>query len=203
MRAQLYAGAFVGISTLSSDARSLLSSNTSSFSLYDPKNGPMLAFVLGNHLSDYFSLQAEYVWNRNSLTFTSSTFSSGSRAEYQESRSSFQHSVFGDVLVYFHNRKSRLRPYLSVGAGVVHLSSSKQQVSQLLGAPELPPLEFASNVFALRVPVGMDVNLGNGWALRYTFSETLSENPISDRLSPPGQHSLKNFENLFGVVKQF
>ena len=76
-------------------------------------------------------------------------------------------------------------------------------MSQLLGAPELPPLEFASNVFALRVPVGMDVNLGNGWALRYTFSETLSENPISDRLSPPGQHSLKNFENLFGVVKQF
>src|SRR5215467_14070834 len=44
---------------------------------------------------------------------------------------------------------------------------------------------------------------GKGWAFRYTFSETLSKNPISDRLSPPGQHSRKNFQNLFGFVRRF
>ena len=58
-------------------------------------------------------------------------------------------------------------------------------------------------MIGLNVPVGMDVNLGKGWAFRYTFSETISQNPISDRLSPPGQHSFKNFQNLFGFVKRF
>jgi len=58
-------------------------------------------------------------------------------------------------------------------------------------------------MIALRVPVGMDVNVGNGWAIRYTFSETMSKNSISERLSPAGQHNLKNFENLIGLVKQF
>ena len=76
-------------------------------------------------------------------------------------------------------------------------------MSQTLGTPILPPQNFSSNVIALRVPVGMDVNLGKGLVLRYTFSETMSKNPIGDRLSPAGQHSLKNFENLFGLVKGF
>ena len=201
--AQLYAGALTGISTLSSDARSALSPNSGSFSLYDPKNGPALSFVIGGHLSDYFTVQADYVLNHNSLTLSSSNFTAGSQIGYEEKRSSSQHSVFAEALVYVRHRKSRLRPYLSVGTGVVHLSSSEQRVSQTLGMPILPPQNFSSNVTALRVPVGMDVNLGKGWAIRYTFSETLSKNPISDRLSPPGQHSLKNFENLFGLVKQF
>jgi Outer membrane protein beta-barrel domain len=203
VHAQLYVGALTGISTVSSDARSVLSPSSSSFSLYDPKNGPALAFVVGKHLSDYFTVQADYVWNRNSLTLTSSNFAAGLQTAYEEKRSSSQHSIFVEALVYFRDKKSRLRPYLSVGTGVVHLSSSEQRVSQTLGAPILPPQNFSSNVIALRVPVGMDVKLGKGWAIRYTFSETLSKNPISDRLSPAGQHSLKNFENLFGLVKQF
>jgi hypothetical protein len=67
----------------------------------------------------------------------------------------------------------------------------------------LPQQRFSSNAIVLNVPVGMDVNLGKGWAFRYTFSETISKNPISDRLSPPGQNSLKNFQNLFGFIRRF
>ena len=108
-----------------------------------------------------------------------------------------------DVLVYFRKRDSWLRPYLSVGTGFVHLASSQERIEQVLGTPDLPPQRFSSNMIALHVPVGIDVNLGKGWVFRYTFSETLSKNPVSDRLSPPGQHSLKNFQNLFGIIRQF
>jgi hypothetical protein len=56
---------------------------------------------------------------------------------------------------------------------------------------------------ALHIPVGMDVKVRGGWAFRYTFSETVSKNPIDNQLSPSGQHSFKNFQNLFGLIKRF
>ena len=58
-------------------------------------------------------------------------------------------------------------------------------------------------MIALNVPVGIDAALGRGWAFRYTFSETISGNPIDDHLSPSGRHSFKNFLNLFGFIKRF
>jgi len=82
-------------------------------------------------------------------------------------------------------------------------ASSRVRLEEVLGTPGLPPQHFSANMLLLHVPVGIDVKLGKGWTFRYTFSETLSKNPISDRLSPPGQHSLKNFQNLFGFIRQF
>jgi len=201
--AQFYAGVLGGVSTLSGDARALLGSGSTTFSSYDPKNGGTVELLAGRHFSDYFTLQADYVWNRNPLTLTSGVFNNGTQDGYQETRRSSQQSAIADVLVYFRKRGSRLRPYLSVGAGVVHFASSQERLEQVLGTPNLPPQSFNSNMIVLHVPVGIDVNLGKGWAFRYTFSETLSKNPISDRLSPPGQHSLKNFQNLFGFIKRF
>jgi hypothetical protein len=74
---------------------------------------------------------------------------------------------------------------LSGGTGLVHFASSQERIEQALGAPSLPPQHVSVNVIALHVPVGIDINVGKGWAFRYTFSETLSNNPISDRLSLP------------------
>ena len=202
-QAQFYGGVLGGVSTISGDARSLLSPSSTAFSSYDPKNGGAVEILVGRHLSDYFSLQANYIWNRNPLTLTAAAFGNGIQDGYQETRISTQQSVIADVLVYFRKRDSRLRPYLSVGTGVVHFASSVDRIEQILGTPVLPPQNFSSNMLALHVPVGMDVKLGKGWAFRYTFSETLSKNPVSDRLSPPGQHSLKNFQNLFGIIRQF
>jgi len=202
-QAQSYAGVLGGVSTLSGDARSLLSPSSTAFSSYDPKNGGAVQVVAGRHFSDYFALQADYIWNRNALMLTSAAFNGGIQEGYQETRISTQQSVIADVLVYFRKRDSRLRPYLSVGTGFVHFASSQDELEQVLGAPALPRQRFSSNTIALHVPVGMDVNLGKGWAFRYTFSETLSKNPVSDRLSPPGQHSLKNFQNLFGIIRRF
>ena len=200
---QFYAGVLGGVSTLSGDARSVLSPGSNAFSSYDSKSGATLELLAGRHFSEYFTVQASYIWNPNELTLTSATFNNGTQQGYQESRTSSQQSVISDFLVYFRNRDSRLRPYLSVGTGLVHFASSRERLDQVLGTPVLPPQRFASNMIALHVPVGMDVNLGKGWAFRYTFSETLTKNPVSDRLSPPGQHNLKNFQNLFGFVRRF
>ena len=38
---------------------------------------------------------------------------------------------------------------------------------------------------------------------RYSFSETISANPISPSLTPPAQRGLANFQNLFGLVYRF
>lgn len=202
-QAQFYAGVLGGVSTLSSDARSSLSASSTAFSSYDPRNGGTVEAVAGRHFSDYLTLQAEYIWNSNALTLTSATVNNGTRAAYQQTRRSSEQSVLGDVLVYFRNRQSRLRPYLSVGTGFVHFSTDQERLEQIFGSPALPPQHFSANMIALHVPVGMDVKLGKGWAFRYTFSETLSKNPISDRLTPPGEDSLKNFQNLFGFERRF
>ena len=202
-QAQLYAGVLGGVATLSGDSRSLLSPGSTAFSSYDPKNGGAVEVLVGKHFSDYFAAQGNYIWNGNRLILTSAAFTNGTQQGYQETRRSSQQSVILDLLVYFRNRDSRLRPYLSVGTGLVHFVSSHERIEQALGTPVLPAQRFSANMIALHVPVGIDARLGKGWAFRYTFSETLSQNPISDRLSPPGQHRLMNFQNLFGFVKQF
>jgi hypothetical protein len=202
-QAQFYAGVLGGVSALSGDARSTLSSGSTTFSSYDPKNGGAFELLAGKHFSDYFSLQGNYLWNANQMTASAGSFLNGGQTGYEERRGSSQQSLIASVLVYFRRRDSRLRPYLSVGTGVVHLSSSEEHVDQSFGAPVLPPRKFSSNMIALHVPVGIDVKLGKGWDLRYTFSETISKNPIDERLSPSGQHAFKNFLNLFGFVKRF
>ncbi len=154
--AQFYVGALGGVSTLSGDARSLISPGSSAFSSYDPNNGAAVEVVAGRHLSDYFTIQADYIWNRNALTLTSAAFN-GTQQAYQETRSSSQQSAMADLLVYFRKRDSRLRPYLSVGTGLVHFGSSRQQIEQALGNPVLPSRHFSSNLLALHVPVGIRV----------------------------------------------
>ena len=202
-RAQIYVGALGGVASISRDARSTLNSVSSAFSSYNPRNGGALELLAGKHLSDYFTIQANYIWNANDMTVVSGAFTGGTQQGYQEVRSSSQQSVLGNILVYFRNRNSRLRPYLSVGTGLVHFSSTQQRIDVSVGAPVLPPRSFTSNMIGLNVPVGIDAALGRGWAFRYTFSETISKNPIDDHLSPSGQHAFKNFLNMFGFIKSF
>ncbi len=198
-----YAGALGGIATLSADGRSILSPSSSQVSLYKPENGPALNLFAGWDFSDYVSVQGNYIWNRNALTLVSSGFGVNGPDAYQEMRKSQQTSFMGDMLVYFRKRGSRVRPYLSGGTGLVHLGSSAATLSDVTGSPQLPPQKFSSTDIGLRVAVGMDVRIGKGWAFRYSFSETISHNPISYELSPPGQRGLSNFQNLFGFVKHF
>ncbi len=202
LQAQVYLGILGGVATLSGDNHAAVGTN-SSFSSYDPKNGPAVEFVVGKDLSDYFTIQGEYIWNRNTLILTSAQFSNGMQAGYSETRNSSQQSFIGDLLIYFRKRNSRFRPFLSVGTGFMHLASSAQEVDTVIGDPILPPQHFSSNQAVLHVPVGLDVKLKDGLDFRYSFSETLSGNPISKQLSPPATHNLQNFQNLWGIVYRF
>ena len=198
-----FAGVLAGVSTLSADGRSVTTGNQSAVSLYKPENGPALNVFGGVHLTDYFSIQGNYIWDKNRLMLTSTQASGSGNVFYEQSRASAQHAVIGDFLLYFRNRQTWFRPYLSAGAGFVYFASQEKALLALQGMPRVPVQEFDSTVPALRVAVGMDFALSEGLALRYSFSETIRSNPISERLSPPGQRNLANFQNLLGIFKRF
>ena len=105
-------------------------------------------------------------------------------------------------MLYFRQRASFARPYLSVGVGAAHLSSSKDNIEQITGMLTAPD-GFSSTDAILRVAVGIDFRLKKRWAFRYIFSETTQSNPIIRQLTPPADRRLANFQNLFGLVREF
>lgn len=197
----VYAGALIGVSTLSADARAATQPGRAEVSLYKPENGPALNLLVGAHLGRYFTVQANYVWNRNDLALFSSFGSSDGSGFYEQTRASSQHAIIGDALLYFRAVGSGVRPYLSAGTGLMRFGSEpgRALASGLAG----PEGEITSTRVALRVAVGIDLAPADGWTFRYSFSETISGNPISARLTPPGERGLANFQNLFGVVRRF
>jgi hypothetical protein len=198
---RIYAGALVGVSTLSADARASTQPGRAEVSLYKPENGPALNMFVGAHVGRYFTVQANYVWNRNDLTLFSSLASSDGGAFHEQTRASTQHAVVGDALLYFRALGSGVRPYLSTGVGLVRFESERARAMATgLAGPEG---EIVSTRLALRVAVGIDLAMGHQWSFRYSFSETISGNPISPRLMPPGERNLANFQNLFGVIRRF
>jgi hypothetical protein len=196
-----YVGAIGGISTLSADAGARATTSGLSLSSYSPQNGGALNLFVGLHLHNYFSLQADYIWNENDLVLNSAA--SGSKTFYQQERSSTQQAGVLDFLIYFRRRGSRIRPYLGTGGGILHLSS---RAGPLLGsgrAPVLPPAAFSATRPLFRSHVGIDLRLSHRVDLRYSFSESLSKNDLSKHLSPPAPRRLANFQNLFGFVVRF
>lgn len=197
-----FAGAVLGVSALSADAEHQPTTESLAISLYKPENGLSANALIGMHLNDYATIQLNYIWNRNALILVSSRSAAGTTVFFEQPRQSTQHAVVGDFLLYFRARSSRVRPYLSVGGGVLRFSSTASGGAIVVGA--VPPAAvFTDSPPALRVAVGIDVRTGPRWSLRYSFSETLSRNPISRRLTPSASRSLANFQNLVGVVRTF
>jgi hypothetical protein len=154
------------------------------------------------HVGRYFTVQSNYVWNRNELALFSSVTSMEGGRFYEQPRTSTQHAVIGDALLYFRALGSGIRPYLSTGAGLTRFWSESRGNGVAGGLPS-PDGEITSTRLALRVAVGIDLEIGDQWSIRYSFSETISGNPISARLTPPGERNLANFQNLFGVIRRF
>jgi hypothetical protein len=151
----------------------------------------------------YVSLQGNYIWNRNDLTLVSTLSSPANSSFYQQPMSSTENALIGDVLVYFRPRGDRIRPYLSQGVGVVHVSSRVNGSVVSSGSMLAPPGNSTSTFPGSRTAVGLDVRVAHAWYFRYTFGENISHNPVSAQLSPPGQRLLKNFQNLFGMFRTF
>ena len=198
---RLFAGLVMGVSTLSADGRSVTMPPQAQISLYKPENGPAVNAFAGWHLSRFFSLQANYMWNRNDLTLVSSYTSPQAGGFYEQTRDSSQHALVFDGLIYFRRLDSSIRPYLGTGLSIWRFSS-KEDGSLAQGLTP-PAGEIRSTHIGLRSHVGIDFRLSRHISFRYSFSETISSNPISPSLTPPGRRRLMNFQNLFGLVSRF
>ncbi len=197
-QSRFFVGALGGIDALSADGKTVLRSPALSASSYRPENGPTVDILAGAHLNDYLSAQIDYLWNRNDAALTSLQ---PPTAFYLQDFSIRQYSALGSLLLYFRQRSSWVRPYLSVGTGVVRLIATPTGQSSTNGVA--PPRHFDSVSVPLHVTVGIDLRMYHGWAFRYSFAETTGSNPISKQLSPPGDRMLASFRNLFGFVKSF
>lgn len=197
-----YAGGLLGMSILSADARSVTDASSAAMSLYEPKNGLAFNVFAGVHLAQYFSVQANWIWNRNDLTLFSSFLTPRGGGFYEQRRHSRQHAVVLDGLVYFRRLDSVVRPYLGTGISLVHFSSGDAASTSEHGLAA-PSGDIASTHVGLRSHVGIDLRLSRQITFRYSFSEMISGNPISPSLTPPGQRGLMNFQNLFGFLARF
>lgn len=175
--AQVFVAGLAGTAALS--GASVIRAAPPTAANYDPKVGLAANIAVGYHFNDWVSAQAGYIWNRNLLITSqlAGTVFSQSETTHTQTAAAF------DAMLYFRPRPSRLRPYLSAGLGVVNVLD-----------------EYTAG---LRVAVGIDVSLGKGWGLRYSFSEMVSANPFATALRPPAAGKLMNFQNLFGVMKTF
>ena len=200
---RFFAGVAGGVCALSADGQTTIQPPRLESSSYKPENGPMLNPYFGLHLNDYLSVQVDYFWNRNDLRLSSLRSNGGGMLFYDQLRTSTQHSVLGELLLYFRKRSSRVRPYLSVGTGAVRLMSKAEGPTVASAGVAVPPTRFSDTTLALHVSVGIDLFIHNGWAFRYSFGETMTPNAISRELTPPGTRGLADFRNLFGFAKYF
>lgn len=196
-----YVGGLFGISALSADARSVTTGSEAALSLYAPSNGLALNLFAGVHLAQYFSVQANWMWNRNDVELVSSFTTPFGGGFYQQHRHSDQHAFVLDGLIYFRRLESAIRPYLGTGLSVLRFSS-RDVVSSSAQGLSPPAGELVSTRLGLRSHVGIDLRISRRVSFRYSFSETISANPISRRLTPQGERGLMNFQNLFGFVGQ-
>jgi hypothetical protein len=196
---RVFAGALFGVSTLSADGRSVTTASDAAVSMYKPENGLALNLFSGVHLAQYFSVQGNWIWNRNDLALVSSFVTPQGGGFYEQRRRSRQHAVVVDGLVYFRRRDSRIRPYLGTGLSLLHFASD-EPVGTLARGLAPPAGRIASTRIGVRSHVGIDVRLSPRVGFRYSFSETISGNPISPSLTPPARRGLANFQNLFGLV---
>jgi len=200
-KARAFAGALVGVAALSADGRAVITARDAALSVYDPKNGAALNLFGGIHVAQYFAFQINWMWNRNDLTLVSSSTSPPTGAFYEQNRHSSQQALVLDGLIYFRRLDSAVRAYLGTGLSIVRFSSDATDARAQGVTP--PAAEIRSTLAGLRSHVGIDLRLSRRLAFRYSFSETISTNPIGPSLTPPGQRGLANFQNLFGIVAQF
>ena len=202
-QAQWFAGAGGGISTLSADGQTRIDNAATAISLYKPENGPSAHVFAGRHLNNYVSLQGSYTWNRNTLSLTGSRLSIGTEATFQQNYTARSNTAGAEALLYFRPRSSRFRPYLSGGPGIARLDAKAGAVTITKGPVQLPPPRFEQTNLLWRTTVGIDMKLTQSVGFRYNFWETISSNPISKQLPPPGQRGLANFQSIFSIWKQF
>ncbi len=193
-----FVGGFFGVSTLSGDARTDVTTAGARFSSYKPENSPTAVIFAGRHLTDFFSVMGSYGWNRNDIVLAHGSTATA-EAYSQPYRATLQ-TAMAEGMLYFRNRRSRVRPYLSTGMGRTRTLLNAYALPVVAGSPVRPSSSITRTGPAFRFAVGIDLMMTRHAAFRYSFSETIQGNPMSEALTPPGQRKLANFQNWFGVA---
>ena len=154
----------------------MVASTSVATSSYDPDTGGAASLFGGIHLFNYVSVQGNYIWNRNDVTLVSSLSDPTFLSFYQVPVSNTQNAFVGDVLVYFRERGSRIRPYLSQGGGLVHISTRPNGNTLSRGNLSVPGISASISVMS-RTAVGIDVRLRPTWFFRYTFGGEYQPQP--------------------------
>ena len=197
-----FVGAFGGIDTISADARTVANGESTSFSTYKPSNGPTATVFAGRYLGDYVALMGSYSWNRNDIVMNGGSYAD-SQTFYEQERRMSMHTVVAEGLLYFRSRRSRVRPYLTGGLGLTHSVNRAAGPALIIGGAEPPPESFTKTGPCFRSAVGVDIFIHGGLAFRYSFSETIQGNPVSERLMPEGKRNMANYQNWFGFSYSF
>ena len=197
-----FVGVIGGSVQLSGDPTTIVTPAGFATSVYKPETGLAVNAFVGRHIREYVTLQANYTWNRNDVGFFAARGTATESLFFEQPHSTSHHTFIADLLVYFRERSSRVRPYLSGGLGLLRLSAERQP-GLIDGGLRPPPAMFTTIDVTSRVAVGVDVPVGDGWSVRYSFSENLGPNPLSRQLEPQGTRGLMNFQNLVGVMREF
>jgi hypothetical protein len=115
-----------GISTLSADAR-VVGSPPESISAYKPENGPTFSLSAGRHLSEHFSVQLSYGWNRNRVLLSGNEISSQSSYELPLRISA--HTVVGEAMAYFRLLQTPGQPFARLSVGQARDESVRARIS--------------------------------------------------------------------------
>lgn len=198
-----YAGFLGGVSTLSADGRTDIDSSPARVAIYDPKNGQSISGFGGRYFGNYLAIQVSYIWNRNQLTLTQIASMGPAESISVQTRESRRHQAALDLLIYFREKPSAVRPYLSFGVGLRGLNSTFRHFTIQRNATLTPPLAFSKTDPVARFAVGMDVKVQRDWRLRYTFVETIGTNAVNRLLEPRPSRNLMTFYNLFGLFRVF
>lgn len=110
----IYFGGMGGIATLSGDANAVITASSASTSSYDPSNGGAAEAFIGAHIFDYFSFQADYVWNRNDAVLVSSIHGPGVSSFYRLPETVTQKYISGKCADLF-SKTREPNPALLVG----------------------------------------------------------------------------------------
>jgi hypothetical protein len=197
---RFFAGGGPGAAFLSNDAGASITSGASAVSTYRSNAGLLAHAFAGWHFHDYLSVQGAWNYNRNRLRFSGTNSAGGS---YDQLRSSTQDNAGVDLLVYFRDRRSWIRPFLTCGLNYMWFESRQTSLLEKNGVIATPPDRLTLAQKGLRVAAGADVRLHGGWGFRYAFNEILQGNGISRQLTPAGSSPLMNFQHLFGIMRSF
>lgn len=196
---RFFVGGGPGVAVLSGGSGAVVGPAAASISNYEPKIGAQAHVFGGWNPWEYISLQGAWSFNRNALTFNSTA----ANGFYRQERKSSQQNAGADLMLYFRERKSFVRPFLSAGVNYMWFKSTPTEVVAASG-PLLPPPMYSDRAFGFRVAAGTDLVHRNGWGFRYAFMEHLQQrNVIGLRLTPRAPGQLMNFQHLFGIIKYF